>query len=119
MLLHLVISLWVPGCVLAAWWQVTVALAGNSLGYVYSVEWPVFAIFGVIAWWHAIHDDPSTIGAPALQRAREVEQRSDGPEVAERLDTMRRRDEEDEALAAYNDYLEELARRNRPKTWRN
>ncbi len=104
---------------MAAWWQVTVALAGNSLGYLYSVEWPVFAIFGVVAWWHAIHDDPSDVGAQALRKARAVTPSAEFSAAQERSEIVRRRAEEDAELAAYNDYLQELARRNRPKTWRN
>lgn len=112
--LHVLIALWVPGCLLAGWWQVTVALSGNALGYLYSFEWPVFAIFGMIAWWHAIHDDPSAIGSRALARARaSAEEQSPAVPVIER-----RRESEDADLSAYNDYLAELAKKNRAKTWK-
>jgi hypothetical protein len=47
-----------PGCLVACWWQVHVALAGDDLGWLYSVEWPVFAVFSVVFWWYLIHDDP-------------------------------------------------------------
>ena len=116
LLLHLAVIIWVPGCILAGWWQVTVALSGNALSYLYSVEWPVFAIFGAVVWWHAIHDDPSSVGARALARARAkmTEEAQKGQGVTRRL-----REQEDERLAAYNDYLAELSKTRSPKTWRH
>ena len=43
LLLHLALLVWFPGCLVAMWWQVTVALAGNALGWLYAIEWPVRA----------------------------------------------------------------------------
>ncbi len=72
LLLTAAVAIWVPGCAVAAWWQVTVALAGDRLGWLYSVEWPCFAVFGTVVWWNAVHDDPETVGARALGRARRL-----------------------------------------------
>lgn len=108
---HLALVVWVPGCAAAAWWQVTVALSGDRLGYLYSVEWPVFAIFGAVAWWNFIHDDPDAVGAAALRRTR-VE------EVAVQSMTTRADDEQDGELAEYNAYLAALGAGGKPKTWR-
>jgi hypothetical protein len=63
LLLHLTVALVAPGCLLAAWWQATRALGGNSLSWFYSVEWPVFAVLAVVAWWHLIHEDPEAYRA--------------------------------------------------------
>jgi hypothetical protein len=52
-----------PACVLAGWWQATRALAGNQLSWVYSVEWPIFALLAVAGWWHLIHEDPDAYRA--------------------------------------------------------
>jgi hypothetical protein len=106
---------WIPSCLLAGWWQVTRALGGNDLSYLYSVEWPIFAITGIGVWWVLIHTDPETVGARAQRRALAERRRSDpgagtGP--------VRRREEEDAALSAYNDHLAELAASAKPKTWR-
>ena len=98
---------WVPGCSIACWWQITVALAGDSLADLYSVEWPVFAVFGIVAWWRLIHDEPGAFRLP--QPAGDAAEDPDVP--------SRRREDEDEELAVYNDYLAELAQRGR-KTWR-
>lgn len=64
--------IWVPGCLVAGWWQATVALAGNTLSYLYTVEWPAFAVLGVYVWWHLVHLDPETVGARGLARLRAV-----------------------------------------------
>jgi hypothetical protein len=47
-----------PACALAGWWQATRALAGNGLSWVYSVEWPIFALIAIAGWWQLIHEDP-------------------------------------------------------------
>lgn len=146
---HVVIIIWFPGCFVAAWWQVTVALAGDSLGYLYSVEWPVFAIFGAIAWWNVIHDDPEAVGQRGLRFARLKAQRqlaslgqpgfghADTKEAMVDSDlgamsmeddiatqavilgeALRRPEEEDEQLAAYNNYLAQLHETRVSKSWR-
>lgn len=106
-LLTVVMVVWVPVCALACWWQITVALAGDSLGDLYSAEWPIFGMFGIVAWWRLIHDDP--IAHRREQAQAIVEQ---APTVAQR-----NRLEEDEDLEMYNDYLADLAARGR-KSWR-
>ena len=58
LLLHVEVLIVAPGCVVAGWWQATRALAGNGLSWVYSVEWPLFALLAVWGWWHLIHEDP-------------------------------------------------------------
>lgn len=116
-LLHASLVVWFPGCLFAFWWQVHRAFGGNGLSYVYSVEWPVFALIGVWAWWQLVHLDPSSAGRHAQQRlaATAAAPEGDGTGLPTRV---RRREDEDEALAAYNDRLAELASRG-PKTWRS
>jgi hypothetical protein len=110
LLAHLALVVWVPGCAVAAWWQVTVALGGNKLAYLYSVEWPVFALMGGVAWWNFVHDDPERVGKAALRRA--VAEAPEEPPLAPPPDA-----DGDEELAEYNAYLAELAKSGR-KTWR-
>lgn len=62
-LLHLEVIIIAPACALAAWWQATRALSGNGVSWVYSVEWPVFAVIATVAWWHLIHEDPEAYRA--------------------------------------------------------
>lgn len=113
----MILIIWVPGCLIAGWWQATVALSGNVLSYLYAVEWPLFAIMGVIAWWYLIHDGPGYF-AKAMAEARHAAKapgakRTGGPEISK---TARRRDLEDAKLAAYNDYLASLAAADRAKS---
>ena len=56
--MHLAVLIIAPACVLAGWWQATRALAGNGLSWVYSVEWPIFALIAIAGWWQLIHEDP-------------------------------------------------------------
>jgi hypothetical protein len=94
---------WVSGCIAAGWWQAARAFDGNALSYVYAIEWPVFAIAGIIGWWALIHTDPATAEERSARRAYETEQRA----MAQA--SKRRPEEEDAALKAYNDHLEALA----------
>jgi hypothetical protein len=57
-LLHFEFFLLASACLAAGWWQVTRALTGNGLSWVYSAEWPGFALLAILAWWHLIHEDP-------------------------------------------------------------
>jgi hypothetical protein len=61
--LHLEVAIVAPGCAVAGWWQATRALAGNDLSWVYSVEWPVFALLAIAGWWYLIHEDPEVYRA--------------------------------------------------------
>lgn len=67
LLLHLEVAIVAPGCAIAGWWQATRALSGNDLSWVYSVEWPVFALLAIAGWWHLVHEDPEAYRA---RRAR-------------------------------------------------
>jgi hypothetical protein len=89
-------------------------LDGNGLSYLYSVEWPCFALVGLWVWWVQIHTDPDTVGARAQQHMREASELAGIAPVT----ATRRREDEDEELAAYNDRLARLAEDGRAKTWR-
>jgi hypothetical protein len=126
--LHVAVLVFVPGCAVAAWWQINRAADGNQLSYLYSVMWPAFGVLGVVFWWVLIHTDYETVGLRGLRRqeeqARTASQQMEvagettslatagtGPEVpAPSAD-------EDPELAAYNARLGALARKG-PKTWR-
>ncbi len=116
---HAALIVWVPGCAIASWWQVGIGLSGDSLGWIYSVMWPCFALFGTVFWWHFVHDDPDTIGRRGLRRLqRDAALESAGqPEPVEpdvREIALARAEAEDPELADYNAYLAALAREARP-----
>jgi integral membrane protein len=63
LLLHLEVAIVAPGCALAGWWQATRALSGNELSWVYSIEWPIFALIALGGWWQLVHEDPASYRA--------------------------------------------------------
>ena len=116
MSLHVGLLIFVPGCALAAWWQVTRAFDGNGLSYLYSVEWPIFAVVAVYFWWMLIHTDYETVGLKGMRRqeaALEAASRNESGPVPPPAQF----EVDDPELAAYNRRLAELASRG-PKTWR-
>ncbi len=112
-LAHVALAIWVPGCAVACWWQVGIALSGDSLGWIYSVMWPCFAVFAVVFWWHFLHDDPETLGRRGLQRMRAAA--TDDGDVDRVLGELviSEAEAEDPELAEYNAYLAALARDDR------
>ena len=120
MSLHVGLLIFVPGCALAAWWQVTRAFDGNGLSYLYSVEWPVFALVAVYFWWMLIHTDYETVGLKGLRRQQALEaahQQAAAAAEAPPPPPAPPVEVDDPELAAYNARLAELANRG-PKTWR-
>jgi hypothetical protein len=94
-------------------------MSGDSLGWVYSVMWPCFAVFGVIFWWHFLHDDPETVGARGLRRLRRAEpHEGSDPHTADPYVSIEEAERDDPELARYNAYLAELARQPSRGTWR-
>ena len=118
---HVAVLVFVPGCALAAWWQINRAQDGNQLSYFYSVMWPVFGLLGLYFWWMLIHTDYENVGLKGTRRrtqAVDANQGSSpspanvGPGAPAATTT-----EVDPELAAYNARLAELAAQG-PKTWR-
>lgn len=79
--LHLLLLVVTSGCLMAAWWQVHRAMQGNTLSYLYSVEWPAFAVVAVIGWWQLVHDTPEDI---ARRKAYHAKMRAASAEVVAR-----------------------------------
>lgn len=115
--LHFLLVTVVPGCLLAGWWQVHRALGGNLLSYFYSVEWPIFAILGVVAWWQLIHDvpTPADYEHPRRERRSFLHRDDEVPSPALRWDAALETPE----LRNYNQYLQALAAGGARKTWSN
>jgi DNA-binding transcriptional regulator of glucitol operon len=108
--LHIGVLLFVPGCGLAAWWQITRATDGNGLSYLYAVEWPIFAILSAYFWWMFIHTDYENVGLKGMRKqATPAAVAAPSPPMV--------MDETDPELAAYNARLAALADEG-PKTWR-
>jgi hypothetical protein len=135
--LHFAVLVVVPGCAVAAWWQVNRAQDGNTLSYFYSVMWPAFGLLGLYFWWLLIHTDYDTVGLRGMRRqqslapapphahadtsaATDVVATSPAPPITvpEAPITTTTTDDEDPELAAYNTRLAALEAKG-PKTWRN
>ncbi|HEY3843217.1 MAG TPA: hypothetical protein VGL48_08185 [Acidimicrobiales bacterium] len=121
--LHIVALLFVPGCFLAAWWQITRATDGNGLSYLYAVEWPIFSILAVYFWWMFIHTDYESVGLKGMRKQAEAVLPPASRTLPEPMvipDTLPAdlsRDDVDPELADYNARLGSLASEG-PKTWR-
>jgi len=109
----MVVSFW--GMLWLGDWQFHRALAGNSLSWAYTFEWPLFAVFAVVFWVKTIRDefrirrgempDPRAAAAEDLPAGVASAVQAVGPVQA--AGTMPGEDE-DEELSAYNAYLARL-----------
>jgi hypothetical protein len=73
----------VPGCLAAGWFELTRALGGREVAWVYAFEWPLYAVIGVYMWWHIWHkvsDLPSAV--PAATLPKQAGPPPDDPELA-------------------------------------
>jgi hypothetical protein len=123
--LHAAVLVVVPGCAVAAWWQVGRAMDGNTLSYLYMVMWPAFGLLGIYFWWLLLHTDYESVGLKGMRRAQAAEQAATGVEATSPAaptvvteEPARAAADEDPELAAYNARLAALSAQG-PKTWRN
>jgi hypothetical protein len=116
---HVTLAIWIPGCATATWWQLEIALSGDWLGWVYTVMWPCFAVFGTVLWWTIVHDDPDTLGTRGLRRLQKIGAAAGDNEEDEQLadELIEQAEREDPELAEYNAYLAALAEDDQPKSW--
>jgi hypothetical protein len=132
--LHVALIVFVPGCVALTWWQLSRALGGNTLSWVYTFEWPFFGAYAVFMWWKLVHDEPVTragrrkgeqalsdtpgsppVGAPAAPASAADGGGIHGDEARGEEDAGP--SEQDDELAAYNRYLADLNASGRQKRW--
>jgi len=96
-------------------WQFHRAESGNALSWAYTIEWPIFTIFGVIFWAKTIVDEWRRQSAPAAGLLSASALADDGLDLPAGAHTPGLADDEptdDPELAAYNAYL---ARLNSPQ----
>ena len=109
-LLHITLIGWVSGCLAAAWWQIARAADGNALSYLYAIEWPIFAIAGVLGWYALLNVEKVTEAQEQARREYEEKMRREAQQARD-VDT------ESPELAAYNNHLAALAKQPRKKLW--
>ena len=95
--LHVALAIVVPGCAAAGVFELTRALGGNELSWVYVFEWPLFGVFAVHMWWRLLHDEWKATGDAHTHTA-------DRPAA----DCAPVPDDGDPELAAWNRYLARL-----------
>ncbi|MGO9855775.1 MAG: hypothetical protein ACLPYY_12115 [Acidimicrobiales bacterium] len=126
--LHAVILIVVPTFLALCYWQITRALGGNSLSWAYVFEWPIFAGYAVYMWWRFVHeaaegtpptvstDGQTTATATTTTTATTTGTRAAPTGVGETGTHSAQAPEEERVaaeLAAYNEYLAQLAERDR------
>jgi hypothetical protein len=119
--LHIVIIVVVPSFVALCVWQLHRALSGNDLSWAYVFEWPFFAGYAVYMWWRFVHEGAESPDGRTATPARRAEAPPDAGSEAEQngvpSEGAGRQDSEAADMAAYNDYLADLAERGKPKHW--
>ncbi len=111
LVLHLSLIAWLAMSATAAWWQVGRAVQGNSLSFLYSIEWPVFGVLGVLGWYALLNIERVSEQDERERAAYEEKMRVEAREARQR------EAQEDPTLAAYNDHLAQLAERSKKKLW--
>lgn len=109
--LHIALVVWLTICIAAAWWQVGAAILGNSLSYLYAVEWPAFAVLGVFGWYALLNSEKITEDQEIERKEYEEKMRQEA-QLARKAES-----DEDPQLAAYNDHLAEIASRPKKRLW--
>jgi DNA-binding transcriptional regulator of glucitol operon len=107
--LHILVVALVTGFMALAWWQLRRAAAGNLVSFGYALEWPLFAGFTIVVWIRAIRDRINPPETAAHERAT----RAAAPPPPSRPVLPPRPapapvPEDDDVLAAYNNYLASL-----------
>lgn len=86
----------VPLCLVAGGFELSRALAGNSLSWVYTVEWPLIGGYAVVIWRQLVHEQTGQ------GRAKQTAARRPGPRPP--ADPA----PDDPGLRAWEDYLSRL-----------
>jgi DNA-binding transcriptional regulator of glucitol operon len=110
--LHVAVILWVLLSASAAWWQVGRAIQGNSLSFLYSIEWPVIGVLGVLGWFAMLNMEKVT----ALQQKARLEYEEKMRTEAQAARSVAE-ESDDPSLAAYNDHLAELSHAPKKRLW--
>ena len=112
--LHIALILWITLCALAAWWQVGRAVQGNALSYLYSIEWPLIGILGIVGWYSMLNMEKVSEHKEKARREYEERMRAEAQAARERAAAL---EGEDASLAAYNDHLAQLSQTPKKRLW--
>ncbi len=104
----LVVLLFILFCRLGWWQWERAAATGRIQNLIYALQWPSFAIFGVVMWGKTLHDELT--GSSAGRRRAYAER------PPARAYAVPSGEPEDEELAAYNRYLAWLNARDEQRS---
>lgn len=103
--MYLPLVLGVPACLAAGWFELTRALGGREIAWVYTFEWPFYAVVGTYMWWQIWHRAPREVTAASDAARTNDRSRVDGgvpePDAAAMPDL-------DPELEAWQSYLARL-----------
>jgi hypothetical protein len=109
--LHVVILIVVPAFLALCLWQISRALGGNSLSWAYVFEWPLFAAYAIYMWWRFVHE-AAPDGSPGDTAAADPGGQDAAATAAVPVPETPEELKEDAEMAAYNDYLAQLAEKD-------
>ena len=110
--LHFVLLCWLAMSAVAAWWQGGRAVQGNSLSFLYAIEWPVIGVLGVLGWYALLNLEKVTARQEQERREYEESMRAQARAARDANEQA-----EDPAMAAYNAHLAELSTKPKKKLW--
>lgn len=110
--LHIALVCWLAMSASAAWWQVGRAIQGNSLSFLYSIEWPVIGVLGVLGWYALLNMEKVTEHQEIARREYEEKMRAQALAARQASEEA-----EDPTLSAYNDHLADLSTHPKKKLW--
>jgi hypothetical protein len=61
---HVFFGIAVVVCLGAGWFELGRARGGREIAWVYTFEWPAFAVLFAFMWWHVVQDRPVRRPAP-------------------------------------------------------
>jgi hypothetical protein len=103
--LHGLLVVGVSICTAAGWFELNRARAGHEIAWVYTIEWPIFGIYGVYIWWRLYRERRATTAA-TRSAGRQRDPAPTG--IAGSNESAQRSVADDPELAAWQEYLTNL-----------
>ncbi len=114
---HVLVALAATAFVALGFWQWdrSQSIAGDFQNLGYALQWPLFAVFAVLAWWRVLWLESRRTLATPESAAPPPPPPPPPPAPAKRRPPPVQEDESDDELAAYNAFLARLAEQDRQR----
>ncbi len=76
---HVPLLVGIVVCVAAGWFELSRAREGHTVAWVYAVEWPGFAVTGIVIWWRILTGRDGTRPSGPAADSREGDPSPDDP----------------------------------------